>query len=123
MSRVLWFKFCLISATLTVAGIAVIGHIVASAQTDERERLFVGHTEPVPGVSNSDDYVWHSRQFQRAARDLISRGECGEQDFTGQSGFARAGAGERTYVIRCAGDTDHRDISLTVAESGDYQFN
>ncbi len=123
MSRMLWFKICLGSATFTVAAIAIIGHLVASNQTGERERVFVGNAVPVPGVAESDDYVWHSRQFQRAARDLIARGHCGEDDFAGQSGFARSGTAKKTYVIRCAAGAQGREISLRVGPSGAYELN
>ena len=123
MSRILWFRICLGSATFTVAAIAIVGHMVATAQHSERERVFVGGDEPVPGVSESDDYIWHSRQFQSAARDLIARGECGEGDFKNNSGFERTGTAKKTYVIRCARGTESREISLRLDTAGAYELN
>jgi len=56
-------------------------------------------------VTASDDYKKYSKQFQRAAKKILSLFKCTEHDITSE-GFTRSQNYKKTYFVNCTDNMD-----------------
>ena len=100
---------------------AAFGIQLIESENSQRNAHRTGGLPAISGIERSDDYVWHSRQFHKAAHELIAAGRCTEAEIDGQGGFQRLGVAKGRYVIACAEQIGSPFV-IQIEKSGRYSL-